>query len=185
MTEHDKAREARKGLVDSVKGKAKEVVGAITGNDSLTAEGQLEQTQAHERKEANTIEAVADSEAKQARAEEAEAKVDGARQRLAANVQAAAAEDSIEAHQAAQNSAADLAAQRQAATQQTQAELDAQREAAQAKAEEREEIRDATEDVVDAVAEHQSSVQVAKSEESEADRLRRHADDVSKEADLP
>ncbi|MDT5147278.1 MAG: hypothetical protein QOC58_1923 [Mycobacterium sp.] len=185
MSEHDKAHEARKGLVDSVKGKAKEVFGAVTGNDSMTAEGQLEQTQAHERKEANTIEAVADSEAREARAEEAEAKVDGANQRLAANVQAAAAEDSIEAQQAAQKNAADLAAQRQAATQQTQAELDAQREAVQAKAEEREEIRDATEEVVDAVAEHQSSVQAAKSEESEADRLRRQADAVSNEADLP
>ena len=45
MTEHSKADEARKGLIDSVKGKAKEIAGAVTGNDSLTAEGQLEQTQ--------------------------------------------------------------------------------------------------------------------------------------------
>ncbi len=185
MSEHDKAGEARRGLLDSVKGKAKEVFGAITGNDSMTAEGQLLQTQAQERKEANTIQAVAESEAERAKAENAEAKVDGARERLAANVQSAAAEDSIEAQQAAQKEAADLAARRQAATQQTQAELDAQREAAQAKAAEREEMRDATEEVVDAVAEHQSSVQVAKTEESEADRLRRHADHVTDEADLP
>ena len=34
----DKAGEARKGLIDSVKGKAKEVAGALTGNDSLTAD---------------------------------------------------------------------------------------------------------------------------------------------------
>ena len=39
MTKHDKADQARKGLIDSVKGKAKELVGAVTGNDSLTAEG--------------------------------------------------------------------------------------------------------------------------------------------------
>jgi uncharacterized protein YjbJ (UPF0337 family) len=62
MTEHDKADQARKGLVDSVKGKAKEIVGAMTGNDSLTAEGQLEQTQVRDRKEANSVEAVADAE---------------------------------------------------------------------------------------------------------------------------
>ena len=68
MTEHDKADEARKGLIDSVKGKVKEVAGAVTGNDSLTAEGQLEQTQAKERKEANSVEAVADAEAAQAHA---------------------------------------------------------------------------------------------------------------------
>ena len=36
------SNEARKGLIDSVKGKAKEIAGAMTGNDSLTAEGQLE-----------------------------------------------------------------------------------------------------------------------------------------------
>lgn len=185
MSEHGKAGEARRGLIDSVKGKAKEVIGAITGNDSLTAEGQLDQTQAHQRKEANAAEAVAESKAKHAREEAAEAKVDGARQRLAANAQAVAAENSIEAQSAAQKRAAEVAAERQAATQRTQAEVDAQREAAQAKAEERQELRDATEDVVDAVAEHQSDVQVAKSQESEADRLRRQAENVTNEADLP
>ena len=66
MTEHDKADQARKGLIDSIKGKAKEVAGAVLGNDSLTAEGQLEQTQAQERKEANSVEAVADAEAYEA-----------------------------------------------------------------------------------------------------------------------
>ena len=50
MTKHEKADQARKGLIDSVKGKAKEIVGAVTGNDSLTAEGQLEQTQAQNAK---------------------------------------------------------------------------------------------------------------------------------------
>ena len=59
MTEHSKADEARKGLIDSVKGKAKEIAGAVTGNDSLTSEGQLEQTQAKEREEATSVEAVA------------------------------------------------------------------------------------------------------------------------------
>ncbi|KWX67724.1 iron-containing alcohol dehydrogenase [Mycobacterium sp. NAZ190054] len=42
----DKAAQTRKSFVDSVKGKAKEVAGAVTGNDSLTAEGQLDQAQA-------------------------------------------------------------------------------------------------------------------------------------------
>ena len=65
MTEHDKADQARKGLLDSIKGKAKEVAGAVLGNDSLTAEGQLDQAQAQERKEANSVEAVADAEAAQ------------------------------------------------------------------------------------------------------------------------
>lgn len=56
----DQAGEARKGLIDSVKGKAKEVVGSLSGNDSLTAEGQLEQTQARERKDANAAAAKRD-----------------------------------------------------------------------------------------------------------------------------
>ena len=53
MSEHDKAGQARKGLIDTIKGRAKEIVGAVTGNDSLTAEGQLDQVQAQQRKEAN------------------------------------------------------------------------------------------------------------------------------------
>ncbi len=85
MSEDDKAGQARKGLIDSVKGKAKEVVGAVIGNDSLTAEGQLEQAQAQKRKEANTIESVADAEAQQARAEQTEAVVEGAQHRAAVN----------------------------------------------------------------------------------------------------
>ncbi|HEX5254194.1 MAG TPA: CsbD family protein [Mycobacterium sp.] len=185
MSEHNKADEARRGLIDSVKGKAKEVVGAVTGNESLTAEGQLEQTQAHERKEANATEAVAEAQVKQAQEEAAEARVEGAQQRLAANVQAVAAEDSIEAREAAQKRAADRAAHQQANAAKTQAELDAQRDTQRAEAEERAEIREASEEVIDAVAEHQTSVQVARNDESEADRLRRHAQNVTDEADLP
>ena len=92
MTEHDKADQARKGLIDSVKGKAKELVGAVTGNDSLTAEGQLEQTQAQQRRDANSVEAVADAEAEQARVQAADAKLEGAQQRVAVNAEAAAAD---------------------------------------------------------------------------------------------
>ena len=50
MSEHSKAHEPRHGLIDSVKGKAKEIFGAVSGNDSLTAEGRLEQAEARRRK---------------------------------------------------------------------------------------------------------------------------------------
>ena len=60
ITEHEKTDQARKGLIDSVKGKAKEVVGAVINNDELTAQGQVEQAQAKQRKEANRLESVAD-----------------------------------------------------------------------------------------------------------------------------
>src|SRR5918998_702680 len=102
MTERSKADEAREGLMDSVKGKAKEVVGAITGNDSLTAEGQLEQTEAQERKEANAVEAVAHAEAGQAQADATQAKLAGAEERVAVEAETAAHKDSIQAQQAAQ-----------------------------------------------------------------------------------
>ena len=112
MTQHNKADQARKGLIDSLKGKAKELVGAVTGNDSLTAEGQLEQTQARERKEANSVEAVADAEAEQARAEAADAKVEAAQERVAVNVEAAAVEGSVRAQQEADKRAAEQAERR-------------------------------------------------------------------------
>ncbi|OBF61893.1 general stress protein CsbD [Mycobacterium sp. 852002-51971_SCH5477799-a] len=185
MSEQNKADEARRGLIDSIKGKAKEVAGAVTGNESLTAEGQLEQTQAHERKEANAAEAVAEAQVNQAQEEAAEVRVEGARQRLSANAAAVAAEDSIEAQAAAQNRAADRAAHQQATAAKTQAEVDAERDIQVAEADERAEIREASEEIVDAVAEHQTSVQVARNEESEADRLRRQAQNVTNEADLP
>jgi uncharacterized protein YjbJ (UPF0337 family) len=49
MTESGKAEQARKGLIGSIKGRAKEILGALTGNDSLTAEGELARTQAEKR----------------------------------------------------------------------------------------------------------------------------------------
>lgn len=185
MSEGDKAAEARKGLFDSVKGKAKEVVGAVTGNDSLTAEGQLEQTQAHERKEANATEAVADAEAHEAAAERTKAKVSGAEQRIAVNARAAAVENSLEAQNAAEKRAAAQSAQQDVARESTAADLNRQRDEQQAKIEEREEHREAAGDIKDAAAEHQSSVQAASNEKLEADRLRRDADQLTDESDLP
>src|SRR6476659_10504724 len=107
MSEQDKSGQARKGLIDAVKGKAKEVVGALTGNDSLTAEGQLEQTQAKERREANSVEAIADAEADQASAEATEARLEGAKRRTAVNAETRAAENTVRDDQAAQKRAAE------------------------------------------------------------------------------
>src|SRR6478672_10543162 len=106
MSEQDKAGQARKGLIDSVKGKAKEVVGAMTGNDSLAAEGQLEQTQARDRMDANSVQAVADAEAEQARTEATQARADGAQQRAALDQETRAAENTVRDDQAAQKRAA-------------------------------------------------------------------------------
>jgi uncharacterized protein YjbJ (UPF0337 family) len=185
MTEHSKADEARKGLIDSVKGRAKEIAGALTHNDSLTAEGQLEQTQAKARKEANSVEAVADAEADQAHAEATEARVEGAQERMVVNAQMAAAETSVRNDQAAEKRAAEQAGQQDAAREKMRAELEAQAKIQGANAEERNEIDSAAEEVVDAVDDHLTVVQGASSANAEADRIRQQADKLTNEADLP
>jgi uncharacterized protein YjbJ (UPF0337 family) len=185
MTKHDKADQARRGLIDSVKGKAKEVVGAVTGNDSLTAEGQLEQVQAQERRDANSVEAVADAEAEQARAEAAEAKLEGAHERVAVQAEAAAVEGSVQAQQDAQKRVAERAGAHEVAKQTAQAELDAQREVERAQAQERVEVSAAAGEVVDAVDEHQTAEDVASNAHEEADRIRARAARLTDDADLP
>jgi uncharacterized protein YjbJ (UPF0337 family) len=185
MTDHKKADEARKGLFDSVKGKVKEVAGAITGNDSLTAEGQLEQTQANERKEANSFEAVADAEAAEAHAQVTEARAEGTQERVAVNAQTAAVERSVRDLQADQKRRAEQAGQQQASQDRVRAELDAQAEIQRAKNEERAEIDSATEEVVDAVDDHLATVQESSAAKAEADRIRQQADKLTNQADLP
>ncbi len=63
----DKSQEVRKGLFDSVTGKAKEVAGAVSGKDDLVEEGQLQQAEARLRKDAVAEEAVADVQQDEAR----------------------------------------------------------------------------------------------------------------------
>src|SRR5215208_2523470 len=158
MTEHEKADQARRGLIDSVKGKAKEVFGAVTKNDSLTAEGQLEQTQARQGKEANRMEAVADAEATEAEAQLTEAKSEGAEERIAVSDEARAKEDSIRRQQVAHKREAEQAGARDAAKAQTAAELTAQQRQAEAKAEERVEVVAAQAEVGDALDDHGEAV---------------------------
>src|SRR5664279_1473528 len=83
MTDHFEAAEARDGLLSSVTGKAKEVAGAVLGNNSLTREGQLQQAEAAERKKANAEHAVAEAKATEA-ARQLEAENEAARTAAAA-----------------------------------------------------------------------------------------------------
>jgi uncharacterized protein YjbJ (UPF0337 family) len=53
--------EAVKGVVEDVKGRAKEAVGAVTGRDDLTREGQAQQDKAEAQRNAAKKEAEADS----------------------------------------------------------------------------------------------------------------------------
>ena len=62
----DTAGEARTGLMKNLTGKAKEMVGAVTGNDSLVTEGRLNQAEAQRLKEAAAEEALARADADEA-----------------------------------------------------------------------------------------------------------------------
>lgn len=185
MTEHNKADQARKGLIDSVKGKAKEVVGAVTGNESLTAEGQLEQTQAAERKEANSVEAVADAEAEQARREAAEVQKAASQERVAVANEATATETAVRIRQEAEKHAAERSGSQELAAEKQRASVTALNEVRQAKAEARLEIEDAADEVVDAIDDHRSEAEKADDTREAAERARQKADALTAEADLP
>ena len=63
MADTDKSgpAEAVKGVVEGVKGKAKEAVGAVTGQDNLTREGQAQQDKAEAQRNAAKKEAEAEA----------------------------------------------------------------------------------------------------------------------------
>ena len=178
MTEHGKAEDAREGLIASVKGKAKEVVGALFKNHSLTAEGQLEQAQAKQCKEASSAEALADAEVKQARAEVTNAKLDSVDASNGVDARAAAAKNAAEAEQAEYKRTAEQAAQRAVARESVQTEAQAQREMQQASAEEHAQVRAAGKEVADALDDHQAAVADAAKARAKADLLRSQAEDL-------
>ena len=185
MTEHDKAGQAREGLMDSVKVKAKEIAGAVIGNDSLTAEGQLEQTQARERKEANVAETVADAETTETLTELSKAEADLARVRVEVDTEAAEAKGDIQAQKQDEQHLAEQAARNDVAREAVAAQAEAQHEVHQAKNREHAEIEAAQEDLVAATAEHETAVKVTDNAKQEAERLRLRAESITEEADLP
>ncbi len=62
--------EAVKGVVEGVKGKAKEVIGVVTGRDDLQREGEAQQDKADAQREAAKKEAEAESARAAAKASE-------------------------------------------------------------------------------------------------------------------
>jgi uncharacterized protein YjbJ (UPF0337 family) len=63
--------EGVKGVVEDVKGKAKEAVGALSGQDDLTREGRAQQDKAESQREVAEKEAAAEKARAQAKADEA------------------------------------------------------------------------------------------------------------------
>jgi uncharacterized protein YjbJ (UPF0337 family) len=69
---HSGPRDAVRGVVEDVKGKAKEAAGAMTDDDDLREEGRAQQDKAASRREAAQKEAEAEKARAMARAHEAE-----------------------------------------------------------------------------------------------------------------
>jgi uncharacterized protein YjbJ (UPF0337 family) len=77
MGEHNSGpEEAVKGVVEGVKGKAKEVVGALTGRDDVQREGKAQQDKADALRDAAKKEAEAESARGAAKASEAREKAE-------------------------------------------------------------------------------------------------------------
>ena len=142
--DNDKAAQAREGLVDSLAGKAKEVAGAVTGRDDLVEEGQLQQTESANRKDAVAEESLAGAKRDEANRELREANSRATAERRMGRAQA----DEIES-----------AAQRQRDAEHEVAERDAARQEAAG--------RELAEDRAEAVAE--SRLRDAESLEASAD----------------
>lgn len=77
MTEKNSGpEEAVKGVVEDVKGKAKEAVGTVTGRDDIIREGKAQQDKADAQREAAKKEAEAETARAAAKANEARQKAE-------------------------------------------------------------------------------------------------------------
>ena len=112
MSKDDKATEAREGLKDAILGKAKEVAGAVTNNDSLTAEGQLQQTEATNRREATAQQSLADAEQAEAEQKVARERQEAERERAQARREAADVANRVQQDRAGEKSQAEREADR-------------------------------------------------------------------------
>lgn len=72
MAEDTGPRAAMEGVVEDVKGKAKEVAGEVTGNEDQAAEGRAQQRKADARRDVAEHEARAEAARGEAQAHEAE-----------------------------------------------------------------------------------------------------------------
>lgn len=71
MSEHG-AKAGAKGIVEDVKGKAKDLAGAITGDEQLEREGEAQQSKAQAERETAEHEAKAEKARAEAEAQEAQ-----------------------------------------------------------------------------------------------------------------
>lgn len=163
------AADAREGLLDTVKGKTKEVAGALIGNDALVEEGQIQQAEADRRTQAVADEAIAGAERREAGQELREANAEVHRDEVAAAAEADRKKRAAEQQRAAQHALAEGDADRQEAAGLEQAEELGDR-VAEARFKEAEDLS------ADAAATEQRAA-------AEAVRLQHEADVADKQAD--
>lgn len=175
MSDNNKATEARKGLRDSVLGKAKELAGAFTGKDELTEEGQLQQANAQARKDANSREAIADASAREAVDELHARTQDAAEMKRAAYADAGREEHAVVQADAAEKSVADAQAAQQEQNGRHQAEEHAESLARESANEAAQLQVQATKTEHDAAAEHDRLAGEAAEAERRATQLRAEA----------
>ncbi|MDT4983917.1 MAG: hypothetical protein QOF95_1407 [Pseudonocardiales bacterium] len=175
MTNDDTAHEARKGLLDSIAGKAKEVAGALAGNDTLAEEGQLQQADAAARREANSQDAIADAETTHATDELREQQQVAADERRDAYERAGEQQRAVQDGVAAERTQAEIAAQRQERAARAAADAAATREVHQHVAEAQSIRSDADAAERAAARDHDRLVSDAETEERRAAELRAQA----------
>lgn len=185
MVDVSPADEARKGLLGSLAGKAKEVAGAVLGNDSLAAEGQLQQAEAQTRKDASAREAVAEAEAAEAAQKLAAERAAADSQRIAAEAAAAQRVDDTVRQAEVQEQIVEAEVQRDETMAKRAAELEAEQELQRTTAQAQAQLAQA--DQIEANARREREQEAARAEVAEqaAARARAEADRLAAAADLP
>jgi uncharacterized protein YjbJ (UPF0337 family) len=176
VTEQGQARRSRRNIVESVKGKLKEVAGAVSGNDSLTTEGQLEQTAARERRNAASEQAEATAQAGEAERLARAADLEGAQNRLETTLETAKQKRAIEEQRDVAQRTAEEAGAEDAARAEMTIEAQAQSEISRAEGAEREQFESAAKEHLEAIEGHRRAEASAAKARAEADRLRAEAE---------
>jgi len=172
----ESAKSARKALLNSAVGKAKEVAGALLNKGSLAKEGQLRQAEARAHKTAGTTEAIADARGEQAMNDLAEAHERGREDRRVAAREAGAEEQAAEEDRRRQRAQAEERANAERRAGETAVQRRAEDEVGEAVSQTRSEFREADREEASAAEQARQAKQRAEAEEQAARRERAEAE---------
>ncbi|WP_129975104.1 CsbD family protein [Rhodococcus sp. Q1] len=172
----DASDKARLGLKQTVVGKAKEVAGALTGNDSLTTEGRLEQEQARQTRKADTLSHMAEAESDEAVEQLDAVRRAGQQEREAVQHRTEVAQSQAEREAQIRKQAAELEHQENVVREQSDAAREATAAEAQARREENAQAMDAAAEVSAAQNDHRAASHDAERALLQAEQERRKAE---------